>query len=150
MVEANTADAPFLIDSVSEALRGRGLDVRHVVHPVMGVERTDEGGVRSVGPARGALHRESMMHFEVDRRVSDDQLDDLAQAVTRVLGDVRLCVRDFHAMVDRIDRMVEFAQGGGHPLSQGRGQRGCGAAALAARRQLRVPRIPRVRDRGRG
>ena len=27
-----------------------------------------------------------------------------------MLGDVRLCVRDFHAMVDRIDRMVEFAQ----------------------------------------
>ncbi len=110
VVEANTADAPFLIDSVSEALRARGLEVRHVVHPVMGVERSDEGGVRSVGPARGALHRESMMHFEVDRRVPDDQLDDLAQAVTRVLGDVRLCVRDFHAMVDRIDRMVEFAQ----------------------------------------
>jgi glutamate dehydrogenase len=111
VVEANTADAPFLIDSVSEALRGRGLDVRHVVHPVMGVERTEQGGVRSIGPARGALHRESMMHFEVDRRVPDDQLDDLAQAVTRVLGDVRLCVRDFHVMVDRIDRMVEFAQG---------------------------------------
>ena len=150
VVEANTADAPFLIDSVSEALRGRGLEVRHVVHPVMGVERTDEGSVRSVGPARGALHRESMMHFEVDRRVPDDQLDDLAQAVTRVLAR-RAAVRARLPCDGRSHRPHGRVRAGRrHPLPQGRGQRGRGAAALAARRQLRVPRIPRVRDRRRG
>jgi glutamate dehydrogenase len=113
VVEANTQDAPFLIDSVSEELRSRGLEVRVVVHPVMGVERGQDGTVISVGPARGALHRESVMHFEVDRRLPDDQLRQVEAGVARVLGDVRLCVRDFHAMVDRVERMVEFAQGAG-------------------------------------
>ena len=39
VVEANIEDAPFLIDTVSEELRPHGLQVRSVVHPVLGVER---------------------------------------------------------------------------------------------------------------
>ena len=40
------------------------------------------------------------MHFEADRRLSDDELARLRDDVARVLGDVRLSVRDFHAMED--------------------------------------------------
>ncbi len=109
VVEANLPDSPFLIDSVGEELRSRGLEVRAVVHPVMGIERADDGSIVSVGPARGALHRESVMHFEVSRRVPGDQLAGLEEGVARVLADVRLVVRDFHSMVDRVDRMVELA-----------------------------------------
>ena len=110
IIQANTDDAPFLIDTVSEELRRHGLDVRLVLHPVMGIEREAGGAVTSVGPARGALHRESVMHFEVERRLPDDALAGLEADVTRVLRDVRLCVRDFHAMVDRVQRMIEFAE----------------------------------------
>ena len=113
VVEANLPDSPFLIDSVGEELRSRGLEVRAVVHPVMGVERDASGSITSVGPARGALHRESVMHFEVARRVPEDQLASIEEGVARVLADVRLVVRDFHPMVDRVDRMVEFAHEAG-------------------------------------
>ncbi len=110
VIEANTDDAPFLIDTVSEELRRHGLEVRSVVHPVMGIERDRQGAVTSVGPARGALRRESVMHFEVDRRLPDHALGELEADVARVLGDVRLCVRDFHAMADRVQRMIEVAE----------------------------------------
>jgi glutamate dehydrogenase len=110
IIQANTDDAPFLIDTVSEELRRHGLDVRLVLHPVMGIERDANGAVVSVGPARGALHRESVMHFEVERRLPDDALPELEADVARVLRDVRLCVRDFHAMADRVQRMIEFAE----------------------------------------
>jgi glutamate dehydrogenase len=110
VIEANTDDAPFLIDSVSEELRRHGLDVRLVLHPVMGIERDQSGAVVSVGPARGALHRESVMHFEVERRLPEETLPELEADVARVLRDVRLCVRDFHAMADRVQRMIEFAE----------------------------------------
>jgi len=113
VVEANLPDSPFLIDSVGEELRSRGLEVRSVVHPVMGVERDADGSIASIGPARGALHRESVMHFEVSRRVPEDQLAGVEEGVAQVLGDVRLVVRDFHPMVDRVDRMVEFAHEAG-------------------------------------
>ncbi len=111
VIQANTDDAPFLIDTVSEELRRHGLDVRLVLHPVMGIEREKSGAVTSVGPARGALHRESVMHFEVERRLSETALPELEADIARVLGDVRLCVRDFHAMADRVQRMIEFAEG---------------------------------------
>ncbi|MDX6544815.1 MAG: glutamate dehydrogenase, partial [Gaiellales bacterium] len=39
VVQANTDDAPFLIDTVSEELRRHGLEVRIVLHPVMGIDR---------------------------------------------------------------------------------------------------------------
>jgi glutamate dehydrogenase len=110
VVEANVDDGPFLIDSVTEELRRHGLTVREVVHPVVGVERDEDGRLTAVVPARGALLRESVMHFEVDRRLSDDELARLRDDVARVLGDVRLSVRDFHAMADRVSRMKEFAQ----------------------------------------
>jgi glutamate dehydrogenase len=110
VVQANTDDAPFLIDTVSEELRRHGLEVRIVLHPVMGIERDQSGAITSVGPARGALHRESVMHFEVDRKLPDRMLPELESDVARVLGDVRLCVRDFRAMADRVERMVEFAE----------------------------------------
>src|SRR5262249_29687808 len=65
VIEANVEDMPFLIDSVTEELRRHGLVVREVVHPVVGVERDPAGVLTTVTPARGALHRESVMHFEV-------------------------------------------------------------------------------------
>ena len=110
VLEANVDDMPFLIDSVTEELRRRGLAVRNVMHPVIGVERDGNGRLAAVVPARGALHRESVMHFEVDRRMPEAELEQLTSDVIRVIGDVALSVRDFHAMADRVGRMIEFAQ----------------------------------------
>ena len=50
------------------------------------------------------------MHFEVERRLPEELLPELEADVARVLRDVRLCVRDFHAMADRVQRMIEFAE----------------------------------------
>jgi glutamate dehydrogenase len=109
VIEANVEDAPFLIDSLTEELRRHGLSVREVAHPVIGVERDESGALRAITPARGALHRESVMHFEVDSKLSDEELAALRDDVARVLGDVRLAVRDFHAMAERVGRMAEVA-----------------------------------------
>ena len=54
MVEANVEDGPFLIDSVTEELRRHGLTVREVVHPVVGVERDEDGRLTAVVSGRGA------------------------------------------------------------------------------------------------
>ena len=41
IVETNTRDSPFLVDSVSEEIAAHGLSVRLVLHPVVGIERDD-------------------------------------------------------------------------------------------------------------
>ena len=46
VVETNTEDLPFLVDSVTAELQGRGLGIVRVLHPVVGTERDPHGGTR--------------------------------------------------------------------------------------------------------
>ncbi|MGZ4154357.1 MAG: hypothetical protein ACXVQ0_07735, partial [Actinomycetota bacterium] len=110
VVETSTVDSPFLFDSVNEELRARGLSLRRVIHPVIGTVRGPDGSIQRVLHARDSETRESVMHFEVDRRLGEEELERLAEAIREVVGDVRLAVRDFRAMRERVDRMVELAQ----------------------------------------
>ena len=48
VVETNTDDSPFLVDSISEELAGRELSVRRVLHPVVGTIRDERGHLERV------------------------------------------------------------------------------------------------------
>src|SRR4051812_16443290 len=48
VVETNTEDWPFLVDSVSAALRARGLGIQRLLHPILGVERGPDGAISGV------------------------------------------------------------------------------------------------------
>ena len=58
VVETNTEDWPFLVDSVSAALRGRGIGSHRVRHPIGGVERDADGAIEAVLHPREATRRE--------------------------------------------------------------------------------------------
>jgi glutamate dehydrogenase len=118
VVETNCADSPFLVDSVSQELAARDLEIRLVIHPVIGTERDSEGRIHRVLHARDAVVRESVMHFEVSRHLARDELDELAERIRRVLVDVQAAVRDFDAMSDRVPALVEAAQAAGARYSQ--------------------------------
>src|SRR5215217_1423009 len=109
VVETNTEDWPFLVDSVSAELRGRGLAIQRVLHPIVGVERAPDGGIAAVLHPREASRRESVMHFDLDRRLAPDALEALTGALGEVLEDVRRTVQDFPALADRSRRMVQLA-----------------------------------------
>jgi glutamate dehydrogenase len=111
VLQVNTEDAPFLFDSLNEELDARGLSTRAVIHPVVGTRRADDGTIAEILDARDAPVRESVMHFEIDRPLIETELVDLEDAVRRVLGDVRLAVRDFEAMREAAGRMVLVAEG---------------------------------------
>ncbi|MGH2589238.1 MAG: NAD-glutamate dehydrogenase domain-containing protein, partial [Actinomycetota bacterium] len=112
VLETNTVDSPFLFDSVNEELDARHLAVRRVIHPVIGTERGPDGRIRRVLHVREAQTHESVMHFEVDRRLSRHETGDLADAIRRILGDVRLAVHDFDAMQGALRGMIEIARAG--------------------------------------
>ena len=113
VVEAAVEDSPFLVDTVSTEMHVHGLQVRAVVHPVVGVERGDDGRIEAITPARGAARRESVMHFQADRRLEDDALERLCADVVTVLGDLRMVVRDFLPMVERVETMIDAVQAAG-------------------------------------
>jgi glutamate dehydrogenase len=113
VLETNTEDLPFLVDSVTAELEARGLAVVRLRHPVVGVERSASGRIAAVRHPRDAAHRESVMHFDLDRRLPDEELDGLRDAIRSVLDAVRAAVRDFPAMTARVDEMAELARAGG-------------------------------------
>ncbi len=110
ILETNVDDSPFLVDSVTAELTSRNLAVRRILHPVIGTSRDEEGRLERVSSARDASHRESVMHFELDRHVSEATRADLEDRVRGILRDVRLVVRDFEPMQDRAHHMLEMAR----------------------------------------
>src|SRR3954463_7771284 len=73
VLETNCDDWPFLVDSVSAALEARREHVVRLVHPIIGVVRED-GHVTGVAHARNAVHRESLMHFDLARKLTASEL----------------------------------------------------------------------------
>ena len=112
VVETNTDDWPFLVDSVSGALAEHRLEIVRLIHPVIGVERDGDGRIVAVGRARDAPHRESVMHFDMARRLNDEQLEEVERAVRETLVAVRKVVTDFQAMQERVDDMITVARAG--------------------------------------
>jgi glutamate dehydrogenase len=110
VLETATDDCPFLVDSVWEELSGRGVAVRQLLHPVVGTVRDDDGRIQRVLSARDADHRESVMHFELDRRFSEAERDDLEHRMREILHDVHVVIRDFEPMQERVADMIEGAR----------------------------------------
>ena len=112
VLETNTEDLPFLVDSVSAELEARGLGIVRVLHPIVGTERSADGGIARILHPSGAPATESVMHFELDRRLAPEDLADLEDAVRSVLADVRRVVRDFPQLRERVESVVEVAREG--------------------------------------
>ena len=95
-------DMPFLVDSVANAIAGRQVGIRRLLHPVVCVTRDDDGTLRDIEPlCSDKSRRESMMYLELDR-ADARRRQELAADLRRVLGDVRLAVRDWHSLQDKM------------------------------------------------
>ncbi|MEX0666937.1 MAG: hypothetical protein WD313_01255, partial [Acidimicrobiia bacterium] len=110
VVEINIDDGPFLLDSLTNEIQAHGLEVARISHPVIGADRDSAGRLTSIGHARHARNKESVEHYELDRRLFAADLPGLERALRAVLSDIRAAVRDFHPMMDRIKRMVEIVR----------------------------------------
>src|SRR3954447_13530630 len=95
-------DMPFLVDSVANALAARQLTIYRLLHPVVCVDREKDGTLSQVEAlCADKPRRESMMYLELDRADARGR-QDVAADLRRVLSDVRLAVRDWHALQDRM------------------------------------------------
>jgi glutamate dehydrogenase len=114
-LETNTDDLPFLVDSITAELHARGLGVRRVTHPIVGVRRGGGGRIVAIEHPRDAP-RESVMHFALDRRLTPEELADLEDAARHVLATVRAVVDDFAPMHGGLERLAEIAREGAERL----------------------------------
>jgi glutamate dehydrogenase len=112
VVEVHVDDIPFLVDSITNELEAHHLQVARVLHPVIGTERTPDGRLTGLGAALSSERRESVQHYELQRKLFPADLPALEAAVTRILEDVRRAVVDFEALLGVIPKMVQYAQKG--------------------------------------
>jgi len=106
VVEIVNDDMPFLIDSVTMEVNRLGLALHSATHPVFRVERDGtqiqriQAGALSDPAGQGVGRLESYTHIEVDRCTEPARLEELQAGLARILGDVRVAVEDWPAMLD--------------------------------------------------
>ena len=116
VLETNADDLPFLVDSITAELTARGLRAVRVTHPIVGVRRSPGSGrIAAIVHPREAP-RESVMHFELDRRLTPEELADLEDAARHVLATVRAVVEDHQGLRAGLDRLAEVVEAGAERL----------------------------------
>lgn len=104
-------DMPFLVDSVCATIAGFGLNIRRLIHPVVGVKRDSKGKLSNIhnDPDSGEK-RESIIYVELER--ADAKLRRaLAKSLQKNLMDVAAAVSDWLkiqvALGEDADRLPE-------------------------------------------
>src|SRR3954464_10007076 len=113
VVEVVTDDMPFLVDSVVMELTRQQRDVHLVIHPQFDVTRDVAGNLGEIAcpdsessePPEGA-ERESWMHIEISRGGHDEDADEIASHLQRVLRDVRESVEDWPRMRQQVTEII--------------------------------------------
>ncbi len=103
VIETVLGDRPFIVDTICETVVRAGGDVRDVLHPVLGVQRTAQGVLEQVGPPDRFAARESFVHLEATRL-------ERAANLERVLGErlhrVVQATDDYQAMRRRVAELA--------------------------------------------
>ncbi|HSW12748.1 MAG TPA: NAD-glutamate dehydrogenase [Solimonas sp.] len=108
VVDTCVDDIPFLVDSISTAVRGAGSSIDWLVHPVLRVRRDAAGAAQAFLPGESPeAAAESLVHIEFEPLAQPQAYVALEQELRRVLADLRLVVEDFDAMRARVDAVAE-------------------------------------------
>ena len=125
-VEMINDDMPFLVDSVAAAINHRGLAVQITVHPIISVRRDKSGKLLSiVGADNKDAYPESFIRFGVTRETDPQALKLLGKEIKKVLSDVRVAVRDWSKMRERMQEtreLLEYGPKGADPLVRSESQ----------------------------
>lgn len=120
VLEILNDDMPFLFDSIMAELAEQGIEVTLVAHPIIAVERDDQGkllhfhGEALPEGAKGA--RESLIHLHITRLDADADRERLIDGLTRTLSDVRASVADWRVMRDRVENAIKTFSSNPPPL----------------------------------
>jgi len=103
IIEVVNDNMPFLVDSVSAAIIGQNLSIQMTVHPLLRVHRDNRGKLlklASMSDEGGMV--ESYIRFAVDRESDLQHLNVLEHQIQKVLADIRVAVRDWRKMRDKM------------------------------------------------
>ncbi|MCG8369957.1 MAG: NAD-glutamate dehydrogenase, partial [Proteobacteria bacterium] len=112
-IEMVNDDMPFLVDSVAAAINRHNLAVHITVHPIVSVRRGRNGRLTAIShPDDDEAHSESFIRFAISQVSDEQELELLRKEITKVLGDVRVTVRDWGKMRQRMHETRELLVNG--------------------------------------
>ncbi|MDX1482237.1 MAG: NAD-glutamate dehydrogenase [Woeseiaceae bacterium] len=98
-VEMVNDDMPFLVNSVSAAVKRHDLTVHITIHPIIRIRRDSGGRIDGIAEAGDdAARPESFIRLAIDRETDAQELKSLKKEIRDVLSDIRLAVRDWKKM----------------------------------------------------
>ena len=148
VVEIVSDDMPFIVDSVTMELSRQGANIELIVHPVMRVVRDQEGELTQVlepGGVAFGFFTESVIHAEVAYEPDPERLSVLRAGVELVLEEVRAAVEDWAEMRAKTTALATELRRQAPPAGPHELGRDPGLPLVAGRRELHLPRLPRVR-----
>ncbi len=94
-----TDDMPFVVDSITQAVREFSPGVDFLIHPVIDIERDKQRRITRVSRHGdlGAETAESFVHLQLDI-LSDDQVSDLSRRLENLFRDLSAVVQDWQPM----------------------------------------------------
>ncbi|WP_375459099.1 NAD-glutamate dehydrogenase [uncultured Enterovirga sp.] len=123
-------DMPFLLDSTLAELDSRGLEPVLVAHPILAVERGEDGGLlrlhgeATTGAPSGG-RRESLIHIHLDRIDDPEARAGLVEALGRTYADVAAVARDAEAMRVQLAGLAEDYRNNPPPLPEDEREETC-------------------------
>ncbi len=105
IVEIVNDDMPFLLDSLTVAVAGKGLALNFAIHPIVAVRRDAAGRLLEIYPGGNApkeAMQESIMRLEIEQANDDTERAALEQNLREVLAEVRSAVEDWRDMCDAV------------------------------------------------
>jgi len=125
-IEMANDDMPFLVDSVASAINRHNIAVHITVHPIIFIKRDSKGRIAAItGPDDEDAVSESFIRFAIDRETDASELKIIRQEIVKVLADVRLSVRDWTKMRQRMSEtrdLLQFGPRGVDPLLRSESQ----------------------------
>ncbi len=99
MVETCVDDMPYLVDTITMAVREAGVSIDWAAHPVLALRRDAAGGL--VGLDGAQAQRESWIHMQFEPLASDAAYAALERALAAALADLRRSIDDMPSMRQR-------------------------------------------------
>ena len=96
-MQITTKDKPFIVDSVKGILHRHGVHVKHFLHPLMPITRSNKGDITDIGDGGD----ESII-FAVLQGVVDDVKKSLTKGLENILDKIELILDSRNAILEQI------------------------------------------------
>ncbi|MFB6356274.1 MAG: NAD-glutamate dehydrogenase domain-containing protein, partial [bacterium] len=103
-----TDDLPFIIDSIYEFLKKRDIEIQHVFHNKIGINRDENGNFNGFSDMEDQLDC-FFLSLHVQKQPTED-LANIREDIESVLDDIELAVADFDPMMDKAEMVRQKLQ----------------------------------------